>query len=117
MKLFKHLINWCDNKKLNYYCGFDKSREFYLISVDKKIYAYDFTIPEINLIFEFHGKFWHIKNPIDVINELGVSLLESYKKDQIKKRLAEENGFKLIEVFEEDGFDFNFKKITESISI
>jgi len=116
MKLFNHLISWCDNNKLNYYCGCDGSREFYLFdSESKKIYAYDFTIPKMKLIFEFHGKFWHTKKPIDKLNELGSSLLESYNKDQIKKDLAIRNGFTLIELFEEDGLEFNIKKMMKSI--
>jgi hypothetical protein len=116
MKLFKHLINWCNENKINYYCGCEGSREFYLFDDDsKKIYAYDFTIPEINLMFEFHGKFWHTKKPTDKINELGSSLMESYNKDQIKKFISVKNGFTLIELFEEDGFEFNIKKMMELV--
>jgi len=116
MRLFKNIIKWCVDNNLKYYCGFEKSREFYLIDDNKKIYAYDFTIPKIKIIFEFHGKFWHIKEPTDIINELGVSLLDSFNKDQVKKNLAIKNGFKLIELFEEDGISFNIKKINECLS-
>jgi hypothetical protein len=118
MKLFNHLIKWCDNNKMDYYCGCEGSREFYLFDDDsKKIYAYDFTIPKMSLIFEFHGKFWHTKEPIDRINELGSSLLESYNKDQIKKNLSNKNRFILIELFEEDGFEFNIKKMMKSVQL
>lgn len=116
IKLFIHLIKWCESNKLNYYCGYENNREFYLIDPEsKKIYAYDFTIPDINLIFEFHGKFWHTKKPTCKVNELGFSLLESYNKDQNKKKLATKNGFNLIELFEEDGFEFNIKKMMTSL--
>lgn len=112
MKLFKHLIDWCERKELDYFCGVDNKREYYLIDRDSgKIYAYDFTIPEKKLIFEYHGKFWHTKQESDRKNELGYSLYDSYKRDQTKKLVASNSGFELIEIFEEDGFEFNFEKM------
>jgi hypothetical protein len=116
MKLFKHLINWCEKEGLKYFCGVDNKREYYLVDKDLgKIYAYDFTIPEKKLIFEYHGKFWHTKKESDSKNELGYSLSESYKKDQIKKEVASGNGFDLVEIFEEDGFKFNLEKMFKTI--
>lgn len=112
MKIFNKLIKWCINNGFDYYCGTDNKKEYYLIDDDKKIYAYDFTIPSMNLIFEFHGKFWHTKFAnSNEINELGVSLSESYKKDKIKKELASRRGFKLVELWEEDGIEINIKKV------
>ena len=114
MKLFNHVIKWCKDNNMKYFCGVEDSREFFLFDdINKKLYAYDFVIPELKLIFEFHGKFWHTKNSIDKENELGFSLLKSFEKDKIKRDLAIENEFILIELFEEDGFEFNLKKIFE----
>jgi hypothetical protein len=116
MKLFKHLIDWCERKELDYFCGVDNRREYYITDKDSgKIYAYDFTIPEKKLIFEYHGKFWHTKKESNHVNELGYSLSDSYKKDQIKKVVASNNGFELIEIFEEDGFEFNFEKMFRAL--
>lgn len=115
MKVFSHLINKCIENKLKYYCGYLDSKEFYIMSDDNKIYAYDFTIPSIKLIFEFHGKFWHTKVESEVINELGHSMSESFKKDQIKKELAIKNNFKIVELFEEDGLEYNIKKSINSL--
>jgi hypothetical protein len=114
MRVFLHLINKCINNKLNYYCGYLDSREFYLMSDDNKIYSYDFTIPSIKLMFEFHGKFWHTKVDSERINELGYSMSESFKKDQIKKDLAIKNNFIIVELFEEDGLEYNIKKVMNS---
>jgi hypothetical protein len=107
MKVFKHLLNIFNDKQIKYFCGCEKNREYYLIGNDNKIYAYDLTIPSLKLIFEYHGKFWHSKTPTDKINELGVSL--NYEKDQIKKELAIKSGFVIIELFEEDGLEYNIK--------
>lgn len=112
MKVFKHLINFCKDKNLNFFCGIDGSREFYLMDdTTKKVYAYDFTIPELNMIFEYHGKFWHTKSISNSKNELGVSMSESFRKDSIKENLAQINGFELVKIYEEDGLEYNIKKI------
>ena len=111
LKIFKHLIKLCEDCSLKYYCGIENNREYYLINSDNKVYAYDFTIPEINLIFEYHGSFWHSKNDDDKMNGLGYNLNESYHKDIIKKELAIKNGFHLFEVYSEDGFDYNLNRV------
>ena len=112
MKLFKILINRCNENDLKYFCGYGDSREYYIFDTDEmKVYSYDFTIPQYKLIFEFHGSFWHRKEETNDMNSLGVSMSESYKKDVIKNKLAEKNGFKIIELYEEDGIEHNIKKM------
>lgn len=117
MRLFKYIIERCESKNLKYYCGYEDNQEFYLFDENsKKVYAYDFTIPKLNLIIEFHGSFWHTKLPTDSINSRGVSMLDSYNKDNIKRDLAIRNGFKVLEIYEEDGFEFNFKKVGDLVN-
>ena len=110
MKIFTHLSNICDSNSIPFYCGVDNKREYFIRDItSNKIYAYDFTIPSLNLIFEYHESFWHSKIMTDKFNSLGVSLSDTYKKDQLKKDLAKRNEFNLIELFEEDGFEFNLR--------
>lgn len=111
MKIFKHLVKLCDEFDLVYYCGVENKREYYIMSDDNKVYAYDFTIPSIKLIFEYHGCFWHQRTEGDNLNELGYNLNESYNKDIIKKELAVKKGFSLYELYSDDGFDFNLNKM------
>ena len=118
MKVFNHLINFCDKNGLNFFCGVDGSREFYLMDIDtKKVYAYDFTIPDLNIIFEYHGKFWHTKEISEYKNELGVSMSDSFEKDLLKEKLAKNNGFELVKVYEEDGLEYNLKKIFDKLKV
>lgn len=117
MKIFNIIITWCQNRNLKYYCGVDDSKEFYLFcNEQKKFYAYDFTIPKLKLIFEFHGKFWHSKEPDNRKNELGISMMDTYIKDQHKRKLCELNGFKLVELFEIDGIEYNLNMIFDILN-
>ncbi|MFM2010810.1 MAG: Tenacibaculum phage PTm1 [Bacteroidota bacterium] len=83
------------NYFINLNCLYGKNEYFLYDNVNKKIYFYDFVIPEKKIIIEYHGSFWHAdsnkskenwKNPIYTYEE-------SLQKDKEKKRIAEEAGF------------------------
>ena len=117
MKIFFILIEECKKKNLKFYCGIESNREYLMFSHETmKIYFYDFVIVDLKLIFEFHGSFFHSKEPTDKINEIGVSIGDNYNKDQVKKKLAQDKGFTLIELFEEDGIEINIKKCIEEFN-
>lgn len=117
LKIFKQLIDICQRNEYEYYIGNmenDKGNEYYLFDKkDKKIYFYDFTIPKIKLIFEFNGKLWHSKEFLENnLNQFGFDLSNQFITDKLKKELAEKNGFEIIYLWEEDGFEHNIKKST-----
>lgn len=69
-----------------------------------KNYFYDFCYN--NKIIEFNGDFWHM-NPSkfkedDTNNYNGLSAKEIWNIDESKRKLAEENGYKILTVWEHD---------------
>jgi hypothetical protein len=116
IKVFKQLCEICDNNNYKYNIGDGENQEFYIFDKShKKIYFYDFTIPDIKLIFEFNGKLWHSKEFLENnINQFGFDLSNQFIIDKLKKELAENQGFEVIYLWEEDGFEHNIKK---SVSI
>ena len=51
----------------DYYIGVEKSKEYY-INNNGKIFLYDFAVPKLNLIIEFHGIYFHPRTPEDNID-------------------------------------------------
>lgn len=100
--IYKHLRRNCGLARNDILWGIDGSSEFF-ISDDGKFFLYDFTIPKLNLIIEYHGIAWHGTSENDNrINPYGVPLKETFIKDQHKKRIAEQNGFDVIVVWSTD---------------
>ena len=112
MKVFNQLIELCEKNNLNYRVGKEDNSEFYLLeSKNKKIYFYDFMILELKIIFEFQGKIWHSKTyKENNTNPFGYDLTNQFNIDKIKKELSEKNGFEVVYLWEEDGFEYNIKK-------
>lgn len=94
---------------------------------NKKIYFYDFSIPELQLIFEYHGERYH---PHDSINgdELKnwfsytsnrkygqVDGVEARAKDNIKKELALVNGYDYYVIWSSDNKKQSIEKIINII--
>lgn len=70
----------------------------------------------INTIFEFHGDFWHgnpkIYNKTKINTRIGVTFGELYDNTIQKANYIKDNGYNLIEVWEND-----WKKFIKSIKI
>jgi very-short-patch-repair endonuclease len=70
--------------------------------------AFDFYLPNQNLLIEVNGDYWHanpiVYEPNDIISYPGgeVTAKEIRERDKEKSRLAEEKGFNVIEVWEKD---------------
>lgn len=90
--------------------GVGKSKEYYIYDKNnKRTLFYDFTIPKIKLILEFHGIGFH-PNPVwntktwnnwkSVYN--GFSAEFKYKSDIYKRKYAENNNFKVIEIYSDN---------------
>jgi very-short-patch-repair endonuclease len=65
-----------------------------------KCYFYDFSIMSIKLFIEFQGDYWH-RNP-EVYDQTKEDVLDIRKAEEDKIRLAEENGFDCILVWEKE---------------
>lgn len=113
--IFNQLMGICEKNKLQFKCGVDENSEYLIFCINnKKIYFYDFTIKDLKLIFEFQGKKFHSKFENSGINEIGIDLTNKFIIDKEKKKLAEKNGFEVVYLWEEDGFEYNIEK---SVSI
>ena len=61
---------------------------------------YDFYIPKTNTLIEVDGIYWHGKNK--KIEELNSTQIKNKKNDEIKIRLAIENGYNLVRIWEDE---------------
>ena len=107
---FSDVIRLLDNTHIKYYFGVDDNKEWFIY--DSKLerpFFYDLTIPSISLIIEYHGEAFH-PNPnwdTDTWNSWKALFSnkpadEVYAVDQYKKKLAENTGWRVIEVYSSD---------------
>ena len=104
LAVFLPVLEKFKNINLEYQIGFDDSTEFI---IDR--WSYDLTIHNLNIIFEFQGKAFH-PNPNwskekwdnwkQAITEKEAD--QVFAQDLFKKDLAEEHGFEVIYVWEEN---------------
>lgn len=108
-------------KKLLESLNIEYESEFCLWLNDIHPKFYDFKID--NFIFELNGDFWHA-NPkkykeSDILHFPGGDVIakDLWEKDNIKKKLAEDNGYKVIYYWECDINDFKlWNKIVEKLT-
>lgn len=67
---------------------------------------YDFYIKDKNLLIEFNGDYWHC-NPTKYLPDYfhtikGMTAKELWKKDNQKTKIAKDNGYKIITIWEDD---------------
>lgn len=76
------------------YWGISSSNEYYLNSNGNVVF-YDFTVPKLNLIIEFHGIKFHPKSSEQDWTQLisGKSAKAVFEHDEMKKSLAIASGF------------------------
>jgi very-short-patch-repair endonuclease len=87
------------------YIGYNEKNEYFLRD-DDNIFFYDFTIISKKIIIEYNGVAFHPKtenskwsNPFN-----SISAYDAYNKQSIKKKLAEDSGFSILEIWsDEDG--------------
>jgi len=124
IKLFDSIIEFFKNKNIIFKKIHYKENEFFLYDYDeKKIYFYDFTIKDLNLIIEFNGNTFHpnkqklSKSEWDCwINPITKKTAdEHYLYDEKKRLLAENRGFEYLIIWEDETFDNNKHKIINKI--
>ncbi len=99
------------------YWGFSSSSEYFLKTNSGNILFYDFTVPKINLIIEFHGIKYHPKTPDQDWYQIitGNSAKNIFEKDKIKKEIALSAGFiNYFSVFSDETIE-SFEKIKTAI--
>lgn len=98
----------------------DYGEKEHLLVTNNKIYFFDFRFK--NVLIEYHGYIYHA-NP-DAVNldewksPFGLTGRESVKKDAEKRKTAEEQGFKVFEVYSNDSVDtkrFKISRILEAL--
>lgn len=122
-KFFKNIYIYLRKNGINkndIYWGVGHSNEWF-VNFGGSVYFYDFTVPIINLVIEYHGIKFH---PNDNDNDLdkkewkclfsGISFYEKLKIDKFKKDIIIKNGFDYIEVFSNEDLE---KKKSDIISI
>jgi hypothetical protein len=93
-----------------------------------KLNFYDFSIPDFNLIIEYHGERYHpnpeklskkewddwrcyVLNNKNNFKTIILTADEKYELDQQKKRLAIDNGYSYLELWSSDSKEYNWEKI------
>jgi len=104
---FKPLMDYLDKENIEYYVGTETKQEWFIAKGTEYFYSYDFCIPSKKLIIEYNGEHIH-PNP-EMSKEDWNNWRHCWNKktadecrelDQIKIKVAEERGYKVIEVFE-----------------
>lgn len=115
--LFDNIIATFDSNISACYATFNY--EFSLSNNDT-LYFYDFTVPDLNLIIEFNGDYWHanptLYNETFVHPVLNRTAKEIWDKDDIKIRVAKDNGYDVLIIWEKDYQDDPNKVLTDCIT-
>ena len=109
--------------KFSCYLGIGKQKEFFIWSEkDKCIYSYDFTIKELKLIFEYQGE--HIHPNLNWTKEKWNNWRQAFTKetaDEVQEKynkkiqLANEAGFRVVQLWSSSSFEENSKIISETL--
>jgi hypothetical protein len=93
--------------------AYDKKELFIWDSEEKRISFYDFCIPSLKIIIEFHGEGFHFDEISSKIPKNFFSLDEGMvrKKDEYKKLLAETNGYIYEVVWEKQRSEYEDDRI------
>jgi G:T-mismatch repair DNA endonuclease (very short patch repair protein) len=84
--------------------------------IEGKDFLYDIYVPERTLIVEYNGDYWHM-NPskyvaTDYNSAVNKTAEEIWEKDETKKKVAVDNGYKFLRIWEKD-----YNKITDKRSM
>ena len=119
MKLLKPLIDYARQLNLKYYCGTDDSQEYFISISGYPVKFYDFVIPELKLIIEYHGEYWHPNRDRLSEDEWAKwkipityrSAEEISTNDQLKLKLANMRGFEVVYVWSTDNIGLSIETI------
>lgn len=121
LKIFKPIMDYLISKKIclleDIHIGIEEMnlKEFLIYDEKtKKCYLYDFCVPKLNFVIEFHGEKFHPNYLKMNINEIkkwksvyGASGIEMLRKDFFKQVLIEERNFKYLAIYSENDIPKN----------
>ena len=106
IKIYKKIREKIERNHIHW--GIGGSKEYFIYDPGStKIFFYDFTIPSIKLILEYHGKRYH-PNPKwntekwEKWDFMGMDADTKRNFDLYKNKVAEDLGFEVIEIFSDD---------------
>lgn len=106
----KEIMVWLDTKIIKY------KSQFHILGIS---YTYDLYLPDLNLIIEFQGDYWHAnpdKYPSGTFLKIvgkGPILVDSiWERDKSKKESAEAAGFQVKYIWESDYKKHGFETIS-----
>lgn len=100
---FSSLLDVIGDKDFYHY-GFGGKREFFLYDKKEgKSYSYDFVDSKNMKIIEYHGSFWHPRIGREFKGIIDYN--EAINKDATKKILAEEHGYSVMVVWDEEAYN------------
>lgn len=115
--LYDFLIVSENVKRDNIFLGVEGSQE-YFIKTEDDIFFYDFVLLDKKIIIEYNGKFWHpnweyysIEECVDKFKNKKIDNIKMINRDKEKIKVAKDNGFKVLILWEEDGKIKNFNKL------
>lgn len=115
---FKPFLEKLNSGELIVYTANENFGKEYFLLRDNKIHFYDFTVPALKLIIEYHGVHIH-PNPTWKSEKWyawkhafnGKSANEARAFDLRKKEIAEQSGFTVVEIWNDSTKEENTKKI------
>lgn len=99
------------------YFGVGGSKEFYIAYGNEYYFLYDFTIRSKKIIIEYNNVRWHPRPYLMNEKEWNGWLLgdmnaeEKYERDKKKQKVAEDKGFKYMEIWNTIPYEDNMKKV------
>lgn len=104
-------------KRKDVYFGINGSREFFIKDnnlTENGGKFYDFAIPKLNIIIEYHGIFWHPRK-IEEWNNPWVDFESAILNEDYKKNLAENRNMDYIIVWSDENLKEKFEEICNNI--
>jgi hypothetical protein len=83
----------------------------YFIRYNNRFYMYDFTIKEIKVIIEYHGKYWHPREGETSWKNIAKTYDDAIKTDRLKEKLARDKEYSYYVIWSDD----DIQKVSEKI--
>jgi hypothetical protein len=134
LKIFNPVMSYFKDSCLEFKIGIKDNKEHTIYNRNsKKLYYYDFTVPSLNLIFEYHGEKYHphysLKTNEELLNWVTINVnkyaggeigkkfngVQVRENDILKEQLAIDNGFKYHVIWSSDNINESIIKIINII--
>lgn len=105
--VYKYIRKNFNLTKDDIYWGVGKSKEYFMDHASGR-YFYDFCIPKLKLIIEFHGILFHSKENNKLYPGLDKKIIE--ERDFNKENVAISKGFKYLIIWSDESYKKNIEK-------